>query len=413
VTDDRSLRILVIDRMPPISLQQGNSLIGRHVFSRLGKHELTLVAPVTADERTSAAAELRSVFDAVHLVDVPRIPTAHGGWLHASLPGARAIGWPRAFRTAVDRAAGTAGFDIVHVRQLPMAPFGRDVSARGRLLELVDSETLATSRDRRTGLRIAARRRLAPTIERRAMAGYDVVTTVAEADASLLRTLVGGTTRVDVMPNGVDAATFAPIPVETAPTGLVFVGAMSFPPNVAAVTWFAEQVFPRVRALRPTTSFAIVGRDPAPAVSHLASLPGVVVTGAVADVRPWLAQAAVVVCPMVSGSGIKNKVLEAMAMARPVVATSLAVDGLGVSPGIHVELADDSQAMTTTIVRLLDDAEGRASIGSAARAFVRGSYSWEACAERYEALYEKLAGPRSPDAVVTPGTARGEAHLTR
>ncbi|MFL5669945.1 MAG: glycosyltransferase, partial [Chloroflexota bacterium] len=196
-------------------------------------------------------------------------------------------------------------------------------------------------------------------------------------------------------------------------TGLVFVGAMSFPPNVAAVTWFAEHVFPRVRALRPTTTFAIVGRDPAPAVSALASLPGVVVTGAVADVRPWLAQAAVVVCPMVSGSGIKNKVLEAMAMARPVVATSLAVDGLGVSPGIHVELADDSQAMTTTIVRLLDDAEGRASIGSAARAFVRGSYSWEACAERYEALYEELAGPRSPDPVVTPGTARGEAHLTR
>jgi len=133
--------------MPPISLQQGNSLIGRHLFSRIGDHQLPLVAPVTPDERTSALAELRSVFDAVHLVEVPRIPTAHGGWLHASLPVARDVGWPRAVSKMIDRVSQTADFDVVHVRQLPMARFGRDVSARGRLLELVDSETLATSRD--------------------------------------------------------------------------------------------------------------------------------------------------------------------------------------------------------------------------------------------------------------------------
>jgi glycosyltransferase involved in cell wall biosynthesis len=142
-------------------------------------------------------------------------------------------------------------------------------------------------------------------------------------------------------------------------------------------------------------------------------MPGVIVTGAVPDVRPWLAKGAVIVCPMVSGSGIKNKVLEAMAMARPIVATSLAVDGLGVSPGIHLEVADQLEPMTTAIVRLLDDPARRASIGSAAREFVRQSYSWEACAERYEALYRDLIARSSSDTVATPGAAGAGAHVMR
>lgn len=393
------LKVLVIDRAPPISLRQGNALIGMEVLSRLAHHDLTLVAPATRSEEDAAAQRLGGIFSAIHLVPRARWTPALAGSVELAaarhvkavprldLPAARALA------ARIRLVAARGDFDVLHVRQLPMAAYGELVAGPGRLLELIDSETLGAERARPPSPRTRLRGRLASIAERRAMRRYDVVTTVAEADAARLATLAPGA-RVETVPNGVDAARFRPDPnVTPAPLSLVFVGAMSFPPNIAAMAWFTREVLPAVLRESPGARLTIVGRDPAPEVRAMASR-AVTVTGEVDDVRPYLAAATLFIAPMVSGSGIKNKVLEAMAMALPVVATSLAVEGLPILEGEHAMVADRVVPFATAIGRLLVRPDERARIGESARRLVMERYTWEACAARYELLYQELAQGR-------------------
>lgn len=390
-----SLRVLVIDRAPPISLRQGNALIGMEVFSRLAHHHLTLVAPATPDEAEAAHA-LDGIFRDIHLVPRSEWTPALAGSIEPSLadrlrsvPGldlqaARALA--RRIRDLDERG----DFDVLHVRQLPMAGYGRAIRSTGRLLELIDSETLGAERAHPVTWRTRLRARLAATGERRAMSRFDIVTAVANADADRLRTLAPRV-RVEVVPNGVDGGRFRPDPnVEPVPATLVFVGAMSYPPNIAAMRFFTSEVLPIVHRILPATRLTIVGRRPAAEVYALASS-SVDVTGEVEDVRPYLATASVFVAPMISGSGIKNKVLEAMAMGRPVVATPLAVEGLTVRSGENALVADTPARFAAAIVRLLTVEEDRTRIGNAGRVLVERDYTWEACAARYERLYQELA----------------------
>ena len=295
-------------------------------------------------------------------------------------------------RAEIRRVVANEAFDVVHVRQLPMAAYATDLGDRPSLLELVDAETLASARARTGSARAAIRARIARAVERRAIRAFPIVTVVAEPDAAALRRLSPGA-RIEVVPNGVDASRFRPEPeIVPTPGSIVFVGAMSFAPNVAAIRWFVDEVLPGVRSARSGVTVTIVGRDPAPAVLALAADPAVTVTGAVDDVRPFLARAAVVIAPMVSGSGIKNKILEAMAMQRPVVATSLAAEGVAVTPGLDVLVADGPIAFGAAVESLLDDTDRAESIALAGRALVEARYTWEACAARYAALYAELAG---------------------
>ncbi len=397
------LNVLVIDRAPPLSAVQGSELIARNVFPLLrAGHHLTLVAPAEAGEQAAARSALAEMFDEVRLIPRAHRPTALVGWLEPQLArrGVRtrgrldSAGAARVSRTIRDVLA-EGRIDVVHVRQLPMAGYATDVGTLPRLLELIDAETLATRRDPRRGIRAGVRRMVATAIERRAIRSYPIVTVVAEADAAALRASRPGL-RVEVVPNGVDATRFQPRPDTTiVGDSVVFVGAMSFPPNVAAVRWFVEAVLPRLRDLRPGVTFTIVGRDPTEAVRALAADPAVTVTGSVDDVRPWLAGSAVVVAPMRSGSGIKNKILEAMAMGRPVVATAMAAEGLAGQAGRDLLVADGSDEFAQAVAELLADDARAASIAAAGRALVESTYTWQACADRYAALYRELAASRA------------------
>ncbi|MDQ4035781.1 MAG: glycosyltransferase [Chloroflexota bacterium] len=283
------------------------------VFSRLAHLDLTLVAPATPDEQEEARG-LNGIFRDTHFVPRRRWTPALAGSIEPAL-AARLRSAPgldlaaaRALARRIDDVAGHRKFDVLHVRQLPMAGYGGAVQAGSRLLELIDSETLGAERARPATWRTRLRARLAATAERRAMSRFDVVTTVADADADRLRSLAPKA-RVEVVPNGVDADRFSPHPdLKPSPSTLVFVGAMSYPPNVAAMRYFTNEVLPIVHRARPDARLTIVGRDPAPDVRAMASA-SVEVTGEVEDVRPYLAGASVFVAPMVSGSGIKNKVL--------------------------------------------------------------------------------------------------------
>jgi sugar transferase (PEP-CTERM/EpsH1 system associated) len=159
---------------------------------------------------------------------------------------------------------------------------------------------------------------------------------------------------------------------------IVFTGQMDYRPNVQAVIAFAEHCLPIILRARPDAAFAIVGRNPAPAVQRLGDRPGVIVTGGVPDVRTWLAAAEVVAAPLRIARGIQNKVLEAMAMARPVVASPGAFEGIDAVPGEHLLVAADAETQAEAILDLLADPERARGIGNSGRRRMESVYRWEA-----------------------------------
>jgi sugar transferase (PEP-CTERM/EpsH1 system associated) len=204
---------------------------------------------------------------------------------------------------------------------------------------------------------------------------------VSEPEKALFGSLAPeATPHLHAVGNGIDTSYFSPdrdYPIVFRPSypTLVFTGAMDYWPNVEAVRWFASIVLPLVRQNIPQAHFTIVGLNPTPEVIALGKLPGITVTGRVPDVRPYLAQAKVVVAPLLSARGIQNKVLEGMAMARPVVATSQALEGIVAIPGRHLLVADNAPDFADAVVRAITDPEATA-MGLAARDQIERHYAW-------------------------------------
>ncbi|MGL5838736.1 MAG: TIGR03087 family PEP-CTERM/XrtA system glycosyltransferase [Sphingorhabdus sp.] len=224
---------------------------------------------------------------------------------------------------------------------------------------------------------------------------------VSEAEAELFRQR-SGATNVHIVGNGIDTGSYDPAakikklhPVFPDPL-VVFTGQMDYRPNIEAVADFAHNAFPAIRAAHPETSFAIVGRNPTQAVVDLSALPGVMVTGEVPDVRTWLAGADVVVAPLRMARGIQNKVLEAMAMAKPVVASRAAAEGIDAQDGAHFRVAASVEDEARIVSELLTDNEERRRLGQAARAHVMAHYGWDAQLAGLDDIFRSQSKARHP-----------------
>lgn len=211
--------------------------------------------------------------------------------------------------------------------------------------------------------------------------------------------------RVDTISNGVDADFFSPDASRPSPFAaeqelpIVFTGAMDYWPNVDAVVWFVNEIWPSLCQGRAQLRFYIVGRNPPPAVQALAAST-VVVTGTVPDVRPYLQHAAVVVAPLRVARGIQNKILEAMAMSRPVVAAQSCVAAIDARAGHELLAAESVADYVDVVTRLLEDSPRADSIGAAGRQRVLASYSWAAHLSRIDRYLPALA--QNPSNKVAP-----------
>jgi glycosyltransferase involved in cell wall biosynthesis len=205
---------------------------------------------------------------------------------------------------------------------------------------------------------------------------YDLVVVPSNADAAV----VGD--EVAVVPNGVDITRFRPTPQPADPV-LVFTGTLSWGPNIDGLTWFCRQVLPLVQAQVPDVRLDVVGREPLPEVEKLARLPGVHLHADVATVVPWLEGARVAVVPVRIGSGTRLKALEAMAAGRPVVGTTVGLDGLAIDPGVHALVADEPSTFAAAVVDLLvnDDTAGR--VASAGAEHARTRFGWDGISRRF------------------------------
>jgi sugar transferase (PEP-CTERM/EpsH1 system associated) len=193
--------------------------------------------------------------------------------------------------------------------------------------------------------------------------------------------------RVDYAENGVDLMRFNPSHVFASPFGgagpaAVFTGHMAYRPNIEGVTWFAREVLPLVQARVAGVSFWIVGADPSPPVVALGKLPGVHVTGTVADTRPYLAHAAAVVCPLRIARGIQNKVLEAMAAGRTVIASPGAFEGVRAEAGRDLLVAESAADFGAAVISVL--AGAHPDMGARARAAMEAHYDWDATLARMD-----------------------------
>lgn len=323
-------------------------------------------------------------------------------------------------RRWVGDTARATGADRLLVFSSAMAQYA-DAAAPGtqRVLDMVDvdSDKWRQYADRRSGPAAWLYHREARRLlehERRAAIGFDATTLVSPAEVALFRELCPeAADRVIDIGNGVDTDYFDPDAAGTNPypegdRTIVFPGAMDYWPNIDAVRWFAGEILPRIREREPRAVFHIVGARPADAVRALADRQGVRVAGTVADMRPWLGHAQLVVAPLRVARGIQNKVLEGFAMARPVLATTAALDGLDLG-GDYPLRADSPEAMTEIACSVLAGQE-QESLGARMRAWVRAEYAWDARLGRFIDLLEGVdarAGEPAPEVAAAVAAAGG------
>jgi sugar transferase (PEP-CTERM/EpsH1 system associated) len=209
----------------------------------------------------------------------------------------------------------------------------------------------------------------------------DLVVVTSEREQVVLQRLLPEST-VAVVPNGVDLEMFTQDDArQGCPHQIVLTGTMDYYPNTQAALFFAKRCWPTIRREVPDATWQIVGRNPPPEVQRLARLPGVSVTGWVPDVRPYLASAAVAIAPLLVGGGTRLKILEAFAVQKAVVSTSLGCEGIAVEPGKHLMVEDQPEAFARAVITLLRYPEQRAAYGAAGRTLVEAAYSWERCGD--------------------------------
>jgi sugar transferase (PEP-CTERM/EpsH1 system associated) len=226
---------------------------------------------------------------------------------------------------------------------------------------------------------------------------FDQSVFVSQQEADLFYRLCPETRNVSVIPNGVDSEYFSPKPNKPNEPNkpkqpnkplLLFTGAMDYYANVDGVTWFCNEIFPMIKRDFPESQFCIVGSNPHPRVKDLANHDSVRVTGFVEDIRLYYQTADVCVIPLRLARGVQNKVLEAMAMAKPVVTTTRAIEGIHAIPEEHVLIEDTGPSFSGAVSNLLKNQDLGTRLGARARAFVKANYAWPTHMKKFETLLQ-------------------------
>lgn len=384
-------RILFLAHRIPYPPDKGDKIRSWHMLAHLARdHQVHLGCFVDDPDDRRHLSFLSEVCEEIHAVDLdPR--TARLRSLTGLLKGeALSCGYyaDRDMAVWVDRVLKRYRFDGTIVFSSPMASYvlGRKPETGRLIMDFVDIDSdkwrqYAASKPWPVSMIYAREHRRLLDFERRVAGAADASLFVSPREAELFRTLApDAASRTGHLNNGVDSVYFSPDhdlenPYHDQDQAMVFTGAMDYWANVDAVQWFADHVLPGVRAQHPHAVFYIVGGKPTAAVKALGARDGIVVTGRVTDVRPFVKHAAVVVCPLRIARGVQNKVLEGMAMAKTVVATPEAFEGIDAVPGQDLMVTEGPEAFGAAVAKVLAQ-DGDAAMGARARARVKENYAW-------------------------------------
>lgn len=407
------MRILLLAPRLPYPIDNGEDLRVYH-FARYfsARHDLEFAGYATGGDNPAA-----TLFRRLHTLPPPaESPVRARRSISATL---RSLSPHDIFasddrlRALLDSLLARESFDLLWTPSWNMVPIACSVRRPPLFVDVMDDGVLEQLREVLYGAGLRGRavglKRLLQTLrfERTFLGQAALCCFVSEQDATAFRRCVTRRGRVAVIPNGVDLEYYAPQSIEEEESGLVFEGNMAFGPNVDAVIHFCRAIFPKIASRLPDVTLTVVGKDPHSSILALAG-PRVRVTGTVADVRPYVARAAVFVCAMRKGAGIKNKILQAWAMGKAVVATPTSCGGLRYRDGENIRVASSPSDFADAVVELLNDEGRRRTIGREARATVEAHYSWARRGAELEQCFEVVARSDS-EARGRPAAAEGGA----
>ena len=395
------MKILLISRCPPWPLHLGDRLIVYHLGSELElrRHEIDLLAFTDRAEDWTEQDHYDYKFGHVELIEEPR-RTLSDYSQRLLLPPARfpqraEDAWSPEMWRAIERRLDAEQYDVVqlfggiHVYEYLHALRGLPaVITPYESYSLYLRRALAQAVTLRERASLTAQLQVSRAYERFMFTPYARTVVVAEPDRVELRRL-NPALAVDVIPNGVDLDEFRVKPMQRLSDTLLFTGNYEYAPNVDAALRLATEILPLVQAQIPGVKLWLVGSAPPPELQALNS-ENIKVTGHVPDMKPYLARATAFVSPLRLGAGIKNKVLEALALGCPVVATPISLDGIAVTNG-HDALVADDDALVETVVWLLQDLALQAELSASGRKLIEARYSWERVAALYETLYTEVS----------------------
>lgn len=398
------MRILLTLPRPLFPPDTGGKIRSKNIFARLA-HRAEIHAVSFADPFQDAAAisQMNAMFASYTPVfwhEAGRRSTRFYAELLAnqlsSLPYFLAKCNRATFRRSIEALIARTPFDLVFCDFLHTAVPLREVTFRPKVIFEHNVEFLLRKRKWEVEqhplkkLVLGGEWRKTRTAEAKACLSFDHVLTVSKDDENTMRQEFG-IEKVSTLPTGVDTEFFTPAQKESQPGRLVFVGSMDWDPNEDGIIWFIREIYPRIRRTMPNATLSIVGRNPSPHVrAFAAGDPAIELTGWVSDVRPHLAKAEVVIVPLRVGGGTRIKIPEAMAMAKPVVSTTIGAEGLPFRDRHEIRLADKPQEFGEAVSELLNDASLRKSMGTAARETVVNKHGWEAVVDRLEDVLQQV-----------------------
>ena len=417
------MRILLLTQVAPFPPDAGPKVKTYYLLRKLSEsHDVDLVTFVRDGREREAARELQALCSSVTTVDLDRKK-----WRE---PFYAARGWSTGtpFLVARDRRAAMARIvrerlasgevDVVHADQLSMAqylpPSGK--AKPGRLKTVFDAHNAVWKLVQSlAGDQPTVAHRAAAAVEWRLLRGFegrvcreaDLTLTVSTIDARELEKAAGRPFNVAVAPIGIETQDVEQTPVSQDHRRILSVATMHYPPNADALRWFRDRVWPLLSDAERSAGLDIVGsRTPRDLVQWSESSAHVQAPGYVPDLAPYYRQAGIFIVPLHAGSGMRVKILEAMARGLPVVSTSIGVEGLPVRDGEQLLVADDPELFSRLVAELLADPDRRRELGAAAREFSR-RYDWRVCLEPVVDAYRQLEA--APELSALQGGARLQA----
>lgn len=394
------MKILFLSPTVPFPLTDGGRIRVFNLLTQIAqKSDVTLLALETQPTDVEGVAQLQQLGIQVHLVpNAPTLPRLSFGTLVNAFLKRQPITVARydlpAYRQQFKALIATDTFDLVHYEMFHTAQFRTETE----LPSVLSQQNVDSAIWRRLCGETAnpfykfaywTQQLAFQRYERVLSPKFDAVTCTSDIDAAVFQRHCAEDV-IEIIPNGVDVTHYQPDFSAEAPAHLIYIGSMDWYPNEDAVSFFAGEVLPQIHAEVPEVKFSIVGGNPSARVQKLAEREGIVVTGRVPEIKPYFAEATVFVVPLRIGSGTRLKILEALAMGKAIVSTSVGAEGLDLKDGEEIFIADEPTVFAEAVTRLLKDPSLRRRIGESGRARVEQDYDWRSISEKLHQLYTKI-----------------------
>ncbi len=394
------MKILFLSPTVPYPLTDGGRIRVFNLLKQIAKNnDVTLLALETQPTDVESITHIQNLGIKVHLVpNSSTLPRISLNTLFSAFFKRQPITVARynvpAYREKLRELLSGEAFDLVHYEMFHIAQFYSETDLPRVLSQQnVDSAIWRRLQGETSNLfykfayctqQIAFQR-----YERVISPKFDAVTCTSDIDAAVFQQHCDEGA-VKVIPNGVDVTHYSPDFTSEELAHLIYIGSMDWYPNEDAVSFFVEEVLPQIQNSVPDAKFSIVGGNPSARVQKLGDREGVVVTGRVPEIKPYFAEATVFVVPLRIGSGTRLKILEALAMGKAVVSTTVGAEGLALRDGEEIFIADEPKAFAEAVIRLIADASLRQNIGENGRARVEQDYDWRNIGKKLLAIYESV-----------------------